>query len=202
LEGERYEKVVTAIAHEMSHIVLNGLDHPLREHEEAVDLTAMLLGYRDFYVAGAEYSETGPSRFLNKLGAEIKRVFSGDGTREYRWLGYLTPQEVCFAAKQMGRRWVHNPRPRPNGGIVALAGLVERIASLALALAVLGVVSFIVSFFWESRRPQVMLPVAGTQQSPSWNDLFGPPVCFPTAQSRLQKGDDRPPTDLVKAACP
>jgi len=48
------------IAHELSHIVLSEIGHPLADSEEAVDLTAMLLGYRDIYVATAKYSEDGP----------------------------------------------------------------------------------------------------------------------------------------------
>jgi hypothetical protein len=147
LESAKYEKIVAAIAHEMSHIVLNGLNHPLREQEEAVDLTAMLLGYRDIYVAGAEYSEVGPPKFLGKLFAEIKRSFSGDRTRQFRWLGYLTPEEVCFAAKQMGRWRVHKPVLGPNRGIVILANLVERVSRVALIVASLIVVGFLISVF-------------------------------------------------------
>jgi hypothetical protein len=48
---------------------------------------------------------------------------------------------VCFAAKKMGRRWVHNPLPRPNRGMVMLARLVERFTTLALILAVLAIIS-------------------------------------------------------------
>ena len=63
LDEDRFEQVVMAIAHELSHIVLHGLNHPLRECEVAVDLTAMILGYRDFYLDGCEYLETRPIRF-------------------------------------------------------------------------------------------------------------------------------------------
>jgi hypothetical protein len=54
LRRANFDQVVLAVAHEMSHIVLNGTNHALRHEETAVDLTAMLLGYRDFYVGGCE----------------------------------------------------------------------------------------------------------------------------------------------------
>jgi hypothetical protein len=47
-----FESVVMVIAHELAHIVLFGIGHSLEEDEVAVDLTAMLLGYREFYLAG------------------------------------------------------------------------------------------------------------------------------------------------------
>ena len=141
LSGSNFEQVLATIADELSHIVLSGIGHPLADCEEAVYLTAMLLGYRDIYVSTANYSEVGPSKFFDKLRFEIKRAFSGNRVRQYQWLGYLRPEEVCFAAKQMGRRWVHNPRPRPNRGMVVLARLVERFTTLALILAALAVIS-------------------------------------------------------------
>lgn len=42
--------IVVAMAHELCHVVLDALGHPLCNQEEAVDLTAMLLGYRAFYL--------------------------------------------------------------------------------------------------------------------------------------------------------
>lgn len=71
-----FESIVLALAHEFSHIILDSTYHPLRESEEAVDLTAMLLGFRDFYVTGS-------------------KVRTPDGG--YR-LGYLTEEEVSYAA--------------------------------------------------------------------------------------------------------
>jgi hypothetical protein len=66
LEANQFERTVMIIAHEMSHLVLEGLRHPLRTEEVAVDLTAMLLGYRDVYVEGGRYVEIGPSNFCRK----------------------------------------------------------------------------------------------------------------------------------------
>lgn len=86
LNENKYERIVMAIAHECSHIVLNSKHHPLRKDEEAVDLTAMLLGYRDFYVAGSEYLETHDT----------------DGVT-VQTFGYLTPEEVRYAAIALGK---------------------------------------------------------------------------------------------------
>lgn len=69
-----FEQVVNAIAHELCHVVLNSTMHALRHQEEAVDLTAMLLGFRDFYVTGC------------------RDLIKG---RQY---GYLTFEEVSHAA--------------------------------------------------------------------------------------------------------
>src|SRR3989344_2146748 len=44
-----YGAMVVGMAHELSHVVLEALRHPLRNQEEAVDLAAMLLGFRDIF---------------------------------------------------------------------------------------------------------------------------------------------------------
>jgi hypothetical protein len=73
LENSSYDKVAIAIAHELSHIVLDSIHHPLREEEKAVDLAAMLLGFSRLYMRGAH---TTTSK-----------------------LGYLTPSELAAAAR-------------------------------------------------------------------------------------------------------
>jgi hypothetical protein len=54
----RYDKVAIAIAHELSHIVLDSIHHPLRREEKAVDLTAMLLGFSRLYMIAAHTSKS------------------------------------------------------------------------------------------------------------------------------------------------
>lgn len=76
LNEASFEQVVSAIAHELSHIMLDALSHTLRNEEEAVDLAAMFLGFRDFYVTGNDAS----------------------GTIQY---GYLSREEVRYAAHYM-----------------------------------------------------------------------------------------------------
>ena len=77
----KFEHVVMAIAHELSHVVLFRIGHPLEEVEEAVDLTAMLLGYSEFYFNGLRLLHT------ERLGR----------------LGYLTGDEIQYAAGVLGR---------------------------------------------------------------------------------------------------
>jgi hypothetical protein len=45
LDQSTYDQVAIVVAHELSHIVLESIGHPLRREEKAVDLTAMLLGF-------------------------------------------------------------------------------------------------------------------------------------------------------------
>jgi hypothetical protein len=103
LQNNTFEKVVMAMAHELSHIVLNGIGHVLREREEAVDLTAMLLGYRNFYVSGSEYLEIRPTSYWQRLGLFFERRLTGVVRRTYQTLGYLTPEEVRYASALLGR---------------------------------------------------------------------------------------------------
>jgi hypothetical protein len=46
LQRSSLDRIAIAIAHELSHVVLDSIHHPLRGCEKAVDLTAMLLGFR------------------------------------------------------------------------------------------------------------------------------------------------------------
>ncbi len=80
LREVEFEQVVCAIAHELAHVVLHSLRHPLRTEEEAVDLTAMLLGFRDFYMTGCVQSFRGHVVYQQ---------------------GYLSEKEICYAAHYM-----------------------------------------------------------------------------------------------------
>jgi hypothetical protein len=90
-----FEATVCTIAHELCHIVLNGARHPLRTQEEAVDLTAMLMGFRDFYVTGAHS--------LRDISTAEERL---TGTTKYLQTqhGYLSREEVGHAATYMTYR--------------------------------------------------------------------------------------------------
>lgn len=65
LDEATFEQVVAGTAHELSHVVLDAISHVLQREEEAVDLTAMLLGFRDFYVTGNSCVETTRYGYLN-----------------------------------------------------------------------------------------------------------------------------------------
>lgn len=91
-----FEWVVMAIAHELCHVVLDAIAHPLRRQEEAVDLTAMLLGFRDFYVTGCRSVRKQALPLADRLaGYEAYRISSQ---------GYLTHEEVSHAATYMTYR--------------------------------------------------------------------------------------------------
>jgi hypothetical protein len=118
-----FESIVMAIAHELSHIVLFGIGHPLEENEIAVDLTAMLLGYRDFYVAGC-HRELRP-KSIGQYLARFFRQWLGVDRRAFQTLGYLTPQEVRFAAELLGtskRQLFVNLHFSSNGNLVRKIG--------------------------------------------------------------------------------
>lgn len=53
IESSSYEQIAIAVAHELSHAILESVRHPLCKYEKAVDLTAMLLGFRRLYVSGS-----------------------------------------------------------------------------------------------------------------------------------------------------
>lgn len=88
-----FEEVVYAIAHELCHIVLYAVRHPLQEKEEAVDLAAMLLGFRDFYVTGCQSVHKRKRSWLD--------ILTGKEPYVIKYLGYLSPEEVAHAASYM-----------------------------------------------------------------------------------------------------
>jgi hypothetical protein len=69
LKRQRYDQVAIMIAHELSHVVLDSIRHPLFREEKAVDLTAMLLGFRKLYLSGA-HTETSQLGYLSE--AEVR----------------------------------------------------------------------------------------------------------------------------------
>jgi len=81
LEQNSYTKAAVAIAHELSHVVLDSIQHPLRREEKAVDIAAMLLGFSDLY----------------RRAAIEKRYFRG--RIEISGLGYLTEAELNEACR-------------------------------------------------------------------------------------------------------
>ncbi|MDB5194052.1 MAG: hypothetical protein JWN50_66 [Parcubacteria group bacterium] len=106
-----FEAVTFAIAHELSHIVLSSTHHPLKKVEEAVDLGAMFLGYRDIFVDGAEYSIPGDFesafKFLEESPFEtmLKNVDTviGKALATTGVLGYMSRDEYEFARDLMAK---------------------------------------------------------------------------------------------------
>jgi hypothetical protein len=115
----KFEHVVMAIAHELSHIVLFRISHPLEEVEVAVDLTAMLLGYSEFYFNGLELLRT------ESLGS----------------LGYLTGNEIRYAAGVLGR-----PIEKPADSVRIKKRLIPTLSSIhTVAAAVLVAIGLILA---------------------------------------------------------
>jgi hypothetical protein len=69
LEGSTYDQATIAIAHELSHVILDSIGHPLRRVEKAVDLTAMMLGFRLLYQSACyKEQQVGDMTTVHKLG--------------------------------------------------------------------------------------------------------------------------------------
>jgi hypothetical protein len=132
LDEGRFEQVVMAIAHELSHVVLHGLNHPLRECEVAVDLTAMLLGYRDFYLDGCEYLETRPIEFWPRFQHELRHAFRRTSKpRLVKSISYLKPEEVAYAAYHLGATAIRQKQFRARKDVAyILANLLRRLSPL------------------------------------------------------------------------
>jgi len=56
---QAYDLAAVVVAHEFSHVVLESIGHPLRRCEKAVELTAMLLGFRRLYRSAYTERRTG-----------------------------------------------------------------------------------------------------------------------------------------------
>jgi hypothetical protein len=81
-ESEPYDRFAMAVAHEFSHVVLESINHSLRDDEKAVDLTAMMLGFSHLYRRAAHTVDwIGPNQF------------------EHRTLGYLSESELKEACR-------------------------------------------------------------------------------------------------------
>ena len=98
-----FETAVLAMAHEISHVVIDVVGLKFENKEEAVDLAAMLLGFRDFYRAGC-IIKIGAQSLFQKIIGYFYRVSKADLFVQgvYR-VGYLTAEEVNFAADIMDK---------------------------------------------------------------------------------------------------
>ncbi len=95
-----FESIVQTLAHEISHIVIHsiGAADQFELKEEATDLAAMILGYRDFYRKGHVFRF---DSFLEKTFFFLWHLF---GEKKYGYIykvGYLSEEEVNFAANLM-----------------------------------------------------------------------------------------------------
>ena len=114
LAESTYDEAAVAIAHELSHVVLDSIAHPLRRVERAVDLTAMLLGFRLLYQIAC-YKEFHSERMVTTKG-----------------LGYLSPAEVNLANDIISRR---NARFKFSPSVRSIAAYSRLPAVLAVCAA-------------------------------------------------------------------
>ena len=95
-----FEIVVALMAHELSHILLDAIYHPLRRQEVAVDLTAMILGYDRFFSVEHAIVEEVPR--VDILARVFKwfvgRELTGTEVSYQRHIsGYMSAEEIVFA---------------------------------------------------------------------------------------------------------
>lgn len=105
-EESPHGAVVVAMAHEMAHVILDSIRHSLRDIPEAADLTAMLLGYRDFFLQDSCYMKSARNRVSSpsahgdlpdfSIFGEIFGAFADEPV-----VGYLTREEREYAVQFM-----------------------------------------------------------------------------------------------------
>jgi hypothetical protein len=101
LEKDPFEFIVASFAHELSHVVLFAINHPLQDSERAVDLTSMILGYRDFVIR-TDRTKIHGGAFAVVLAALLLPfgyVFIPGRTESS--LGYLTKPEKRYACARL-----------------------------------------------------------------------------------------------------
>lgn len=107
-----YDQFALMVAHELSHIVLDSIEHPLRLEEKAVDLTAMLLGFSYLYRRA--------SRSVQQVDYK---------TYQRNQLGYLSDLELDEACNILLPASVRRKRAvasyaRASAGLLILVGVV------------------------------------------------------------------------------
>lgn len=104
LEKVDFPLTVMAISHELCHVVLNSIGHPLKEVEQAVDLTAMFLGFRHVFIAPnvIEFLPDERSSLHQRLARFLGKTTNRQELNPFGSFGYMTFAERKFAASLMG----------------------------------------------------------------------------------------------------
>jgi hypothetical protein len=115
LLGTTLDQLVRIVSHELAHIVLDATGNPFKRDERAVEVTAMLLGFAEYFEAESTHivqivdAETvgEPDSVLGKIGHWITKNSSSRATRvtkrESR-LGYLSDDEIREAVRLIRAR--------------------------------------------------------------------------------------------------
>jgi hypothetical protein len=162
LKERTSDQVSIAIAHELSHVVLESTRHPLRKCEKAVDLTTMLLGFGRLFETASHTKE--------RVGDYIKTFDLGYlSEKEMRAANeILTPDHLRLKIKAL-RESPPTPSPRsskPSGRNRDGWGT----GRLALALLLLGV--FLGWLLGVNELPRIWQP---SLPAPSNSDSISPP---------------------------
>ena len=153
LECSAYDQVTAAIAHELSHIILDSIEHPLRRCEKAVDLTAMLLGFSRVYASGT-----------HTVQQEHNRIVTHE-------LGYLSCEEVVLADQILT-----GDKAKPRAGISFLDRPGARKA-LRVAAALLVLLGF-ATILPQMLKPQDQSTRPAQQVRHDYSSLGGDPMQF------------------------
>ena len=108
IKSAPFECVVFTIAHEMAHVVLDSIGHPLCRDERAVDITAMILGFAEFNESMVYQEKSIEAAYVWGAMTWRKRLSLWLQSRRIRWkkndehhrfmkAGYLTQEEVTEA---------------------------------------------------------------------------------------------------------
>lgn len=103
LRDASFEVLVAVTAHSMARIVLASIGNRLQGKDKAIDLAAMILGYREFFLDGSKKSESGSGVF--DLLQNILREIAGSTSDRYSVYGYLSPEETRFASQLIEQRF-------------------------------------------------------------------------------------------------
>jgi hypothetical protein len=171
LADHTYDQVAILIAHELSHVILDSIWHPLHREEKAVDLTAMLLGFRLLYVSGAhkEY------RTRNSTKTEI--------------IGYLSSAEVRIANRLIESTGADGVTPSGVSGYARLKTILSSSYSMVGSLLCVVAVSAIWLIAFQRPKPLKLAPVPIHLQSPR--------LKMPTEQLRPGEAKATIPKDLM-----
>lgn len=91
LDTWQFDSLIVALAHELSHIVLESFQQGFEKVEEAVDITAIILGFGRFYIRGSYV----------KLLSPIVADNGEQWIMEEAQLGYLSREEIRWVAEQL-----------------------------------------------------------------------------------------------------
>ena len=109
LRENPFEATVVVIAHELAHIALTWSGSRFQDDEVSVDLTAMILGYSQFFLNGRRYSVMRtPAR--GSIMAFIDSVFgTSPNQKRLQWvsLAYLNESDAECAAALIGQKAAH-----------------------------------------------------------------------------------------------